>query len=82
MHWICRKFGYLFYLLNSEFVLDLIIVFKIKKKVSLWTLDYNSDIFEPRLICESEDLDGEVTELKVKLNVLVFFKKLNKHIYF
>jgi len=36
------------------------------KKVSLWTTDLNSDTFEPRLLCESDDLDGQVTEIKAK----------------
>jgi hypothetical protein len=36
-----------------------------KYQVSLWSAENNSDKFEPRIICESENLDGEVTELKV-----------------
>ncbi len=40
---------------------------KIKKKVSLWTVDLSPNMpFEPRLLCESENLEGQVTEIKVK----------------
>ncbi len=36
-----------------------------KRKLSIWSADQSSDKFEPRILCQNSDLDGECTELKV-----------------
>lgn len=47
-----------------------------KKKVSLWRVEPNSESFEPTILAESEDLDGRVTELKVKRKLFNYYNLL------
>ncbi|CAF0775441.1 unnamed protein product [Brachionus calyciflorus] len=51
------------------------------QNVSVWKMDQNQVDFEPQLLCESDSLDGMVTEIKAKNSEEIFVSTSNGSVY-